>query len=94
MLHRYRESLVHDRTALANRTRGYLREFGLFIPVGLSQVRKQVPLFLEDAENELSNMGRELFNDLLVQFYASDDKVTEYDSRIEKLCKQTRLVSA
>ncbi len=62
MLHGYRESLVHDRTALANRIRGYLREFGLFIPIGLSQVRKQVPLFLEDAENELTVEIREIIS--------------------------------
>ena len=55
MLHRYRESLVHYRTALGNRIRGYLRESGLFLIVGLSQVRKQVPLLLEDAENELTS---------------------------------------
>lgn len=40
MLHRNRESLVQDRTVLANRVRGYLCEFILFIPIGLSQVRK------------------------------------------------------
>ena len=31
MMHRYRESLVHDRTAVANRIRGYLRESGIFL---------------------------------------------------------------
>jgi len=39
-----------------------LREFGLFIPVGLSQIRKQVPLFLEDAENELTFEMREIIS--------------------------------
>ncbi|STX34811.1 hypothetical protein [Legionella cincinnatiensis] len=37
MLHRYRESLTHERTALGNRIRGYLREVGLFLVQGLSQ---------------------------------------------------------
>lgn len=54
MLHRYRKSLVHDRTALGNRMRGYLREVGLLLVVGFSQVRKQVPSLLEDAGNELT----------------------------------------
>ncbi|WP_412758129.1 IS110 family transposase, partial [Legionella bozemanae] len=40
MLHRYRESLVHERTAVGNRMRGYLREVGLFLVMGLSQVRE------------------------------------------------------
>lgn len=46
MLHGYRESLVQDRTALANRIRGYLREMGLFLKQGLLEVRKLVPLLL------------------------------------------------
>ena len=53
MNHRYRESLVQDRTALANRIRGYLREMGIFLVVGLSQVRKEVPLVLGSALNSL-----------------------------------------
>ncbi|CAM4496658.1 MAG: IS110 family transposase ISPpr8 [Legionella sp.] len=39
MLHRYRDSLEQERTALSNRIRGYLREMGLFLPQGLPQVR-------------------------------------------------------
>ena len=62
MLHRYRENLVHDRTALGNRMRGYLREVGLFLVIGLSQVRKQVPILLEDAGNELTLEMREILS--------------------------------
>src|SRR5579883_902596 len=41
MLHRYRDSLVQDKVALANRIRGYLREVGLFLAQGFSHVKKQ-----------------------------------------------------
>lgn len=87
MLHRYRESLVHDRTALANRIRGYLREFGLFIAVGLSQVRKQVPCFLEDAENELTVELREIISNCHKKLLELDKEIEKYTQKIEVYCK-------
>lgn len=91
MLHRYRESLVQDRTALANRVRGYLREFGLFIPVGLSQVRKQVPLFLEDAENELTFEIREIISSCHTKLLDLDQEIERYTQKIEHFCKQNAM---
>ncbi len=91
MLHRYRESLVQDRTAIANRTRGYLREFGLFIPVGLSQVRKQAPSFLEDAENELTVEMREIISNCHKKLLELDKEVERYTQKIEGYCKQNEI---
>lgn len=88
MLHRYRESLVQDRTALVNRIRGYLREFGLFIPKGLSQVRKQVPIFLDDAENELTVEVREIIANCHTKLLELDQEVDKYTKKIEYFCKQ------
>lgn len=91
MLHRYRESLVQDRTALANRIRGYLREFGIFIPVGLSQVRKQVPLFLEDAENELTIEIREIISNCHKKLLELDKEIEKYTRKIEIHCTQNAI---
>jgi transposase len=88
MLHRYRESLVQDRTALTNRMRGYLREFGLFIPVGLSQVRKQLPFFLEDAENELTTEIRAILSSCYNRLLELDKEIEVYSQKIESFCKQ------
>lgn len=90
-LHRYRESLVQDRTALANRIRGYLREFGLFIPVGLSQVRKQVPLFLEDAENELTFAIREIISSCHRKLLELDNEIEKYSQKIEDFCEKNTI---
>ncbi len=46
-VHRMREHWVRERTALMNRMRALLSEFGLIIPVGLSSLIKQVPLMLK-----------------------------------------------
>lgn len=91
MLHRYRESLVQDRTALANRIRGYLREFGLFISIGLSQVRKQVPLFLEDAENELTFEIREIISSFHKKLLNLDQEIERYTLKIERFCEQNAI---
>lgn len=88
MLHRYRDSLVQDRTALSNRIRGYLRGMGLFLPMGLSQVRKQVPLFLEDAENELTIAMRKILLSCHKKLLELDVEIEKYTQKIEHFCKQ------
>lgn len=88
MLHRYRESLLQDRTALANRIRGYLREIGLFLPLGLTQVRKQVPSFLEDGANELTTIMREMLATCYKRLLELDKEIEQYTQKIETFCKQ------
>lgn len=34
MMHRMQESLVHDRTKVANQMHGFLHEFGISLPKG------------------------------------------------------------
>jgi len=53
-LHRVRDRLVHRRTALINQIRGFLLERGIAFPKGPANLRKQMPVILEDAER---NMG-------------------------------------
>ncbi len=87
-IHRVRERLVGARSALVNQIRGLLMEYGIVIAQGISQVRRKLVTIIEDTENELSPMGRELFRDLHAQLYAADEKVAEYDERIKVLCRQ------
>lgn len=87
-IHRIRERLVKNRSALVNQIRGLLAEYGVVIAQGISHVRKRLPEIIEDMTNELSDRGRELFNDLLVQLYDADTKVEEYDKKIHRISKQ------
>lgn len=89
-VHRIRERLVKERTALVNQIRGLLAEYGVVMAQGIQQVRKRLPEILENANNELSDFGRQLFSDLLTQFYSVDGKVDEYDDQIRKICKQSK----
>jgi transposase len=51
-LHRARQGFIRERTALANRIRGLLAEFGLIIPQGIHHIARRMPQILEDADNE------------------------------------------
>jgi transposase len=82
-LHRVRSQLVKQRTAQANQIRGLLAEYGIIIPKGISHIRKSLPLILEDAENELTALTREIFSDLYEHLKALEEKVKLYTHKIE-----------
>jgi transposase len=52
-VHRLRQGLIEERTALANRLRGLLAEYGVVVGMGLNQLRQALPEILEDGANTL-----------------------------------------
>lgn len=82
MLHRARSMLVKERTAQANQIRGLLAEYGIVMPQSVNTLRKQLPLILEDAANELTDLGREVFTDLYTRLTELDEHIAQYDQRI------------
>jgi transposase len=91
VVHRVRSRLVEERTALVNQTRGLLTEYGIIVSQGISVIRKALPEILEDAENDLSHFGRQLFFDLYEQICAQDKKIKEYDQKLEAIFKSNDL---
>jgi transposase len=75
-LHRLRERCLGDRTALCNQLRGLLAEYGLVFPKGVTTLRRRLPGLLEDGENGLSD----LFRQLLAQGY---QQLQELDGHID-----------
>lgn len=63
-LHRVRDRLVHRRTALINQIRGFLLERGIAFRKGPANLRNQMPVILEDAEQseraETTECGEEI----------------------------------
>ena len=84
-LHRVRQGLVKERTAQANRLRGLLGEYGLVIGQGLAQVRKRLPEILEDGENGLSGLAREVLADVYQQVRELDARVAAYTAKLTRL---------
>jgi transposase len=87
-LHRIRSQLVARRTAQSNQVRGLLLEYGIVIPQGIRYVRQQIPLILEDADNGLSDLFRELLNDMYREFVHLDERLEALENKLLRLCVQ------
>ena len=77
MLHRVRSGLVAERTAQANRLRGFLGEYGIVIGPGLTQLRKHLPEILADDAHGLSALARELLSDCHLRILELDRQVSD-----------------
>ncbi|MCG9783279.1 IS110 family transposase, partial [Vibrio brasiliensis] len=82
-VHRMREHWVRERTAIMNRIRALLSEFGLVIPVGRSSLMKQVPLMLEDANNELPQLARAVLHDAYLHLNALNQRIADTEQAFE-----------
>ena len=82
-LHRVRSRLVACRTQLANQIRGLLAEYGIVLPQHVGQLRKGLPMVMEDAENDLTGFGRRLFNSLYEELTELEQKIEAADQQIQ-----------
>lgn len=85
--HRIREILVIQRTAKANQIRGLVGEYGLVAPVGIGQLRKALPDWLEGADNGLTVEFRALLADLYEDLRHLDNRVDRLDQHIARCVK-------
>ena len=83
-LHRAREGFVKARTAQANQIRGLLTEYGVVIPLGISQIFKQLPDILEDGGNDLPGVFRKLLQGLGEHLKELNRQVDEVDAQIQQ----------
>lgn len=84
-LHRVRSRLVNSRTGLANQIRGLLAEYGIVLPQHVSQLRRGLPLILEDATNELTPFSRRLFIFPRDELLSLEEKIKALDEQIESV---------
>ncbi len=82
-VHRARQGFVKTRTAQANQMRGLLAEYGIVVPKGIGHIAKRVPEILEDGENALPGMMRELLQRLNEELKAVDRQVGELERQIK-----------
>jgi transposase len=82
-VHRARQAFVKARTAQANQIRGLLAEFGVVIPQGIGHIAKRLPEILEDGENAMPGMMRELLRRLGENLKRMDQQVAELERQIK-----------
>jgi len=86
-VHRVRQGLVEERTALGNRLRGLLAEYGVVVGTGLDRLRRALPEILEDGANTIPGIAREVFADAEQHLRQLDARIATYDRRIAALAK-------
>ena len=84
-VHRVRQQLMKTRTALVNQVRGLLAEFGIVVAQGVGRLRRALPTMLEDRENGLSAVMRELLGEIGERLRFIDDRLRKYDLTIQRL---------
>ncbi len=82
-LHRARQGFVRARTAQANQIRGLLSEYGITLPQGISHVANCLPKIVEDADNDLPGMFRELLVRLRAHLVELDRQVQDLEEQID-----------
>jgi len=86
-VHRARQLLIAERTALVNHSRGLRAEFGLIVPAGIGALRRLWPSLLEAPA--VPALAREVFTDLADRLRTVDERIAVYDRRVEAGARQT-----
>ncbi|MDG6774955.1 IS110 family transposase, partial [Thiomicrorhabdus sp. ZW0627] len=87
-LHRVRQRLMKNKTALINQIRGLGLEYGIAIPEGAHKIMAHLPEHLEDAENELTTLSRELFHEMLQELQDNQQRIKTLDLRLALISQQ------
>jgi transposase len=82
-IHRLREGYKAERTALINRIRGVLTEFGMTFPQSPEALRKVLADVVEDASNELTGIARLVLQRAHLHWIDLDLQMQWCDERIE-----------
>jgi transposase len=91
-LHRLRAGAIKERTALCNRLRGLLAEYGIAIPQGVGHLRRRIPQLLEDGENGLESLFRELLARGYQQLCELDVHIDEYTRLLERDAREQEVI--
>ncbi|MEO5738368.1 MAG: IS110 family transposase [Variovorax sp.] len=83
-VHRVRQGFVEQRTAVINRIRGLLSEFGVVLPLRASTVRRHATACLED----LPGWGNTAIGDLLSELTRLDERIALYDHHVAQMARE------
>jgi len=90
MLHRIRQRLVRNMTALGNQIRGLAREYGVIFPEGIKALRKAIPFELENGDNDLTPVAREMLYELYLELNLMTEKKKPFWSVLHGNLKSSR----
>jgi transposase len=82
LLHRGRERLVRQRTALVNALRAHLAEFGMIAPQGLRNVSKLIAVIRDEGDTRLPVVARQVLEVLAVQIEQLDAGIAALEQQL------------
>ncbi len=81
-VHRLRQGLVEERTALINRLRGLLTEFGVVAPLSPEKLRRELRHCLDEEKTPLPPAVRQLVADELAALDPLEERIAAYAAQI------------
>jgi transposase len=83
MVHRTRQGFVESRTAIINRIRGLLAEFGIVLPQKAQVVRREAARHMDG----LPGFGKLVIEDLLDEIRHLDERTKAYDAHVRSMAR-------
>lgn len=77
---------------MGNQIRGLLAEYGIILPLHLSQIRRQLPVLFSEEHPLLTFFSRELYASLYEELCALDERIEAMDERIQGCSLPTNAV--
>ena len=90
-VHRVRELLVHQRTALINQVRGLLGERGVIIAQTPAAFKRAVPVALAQCEGDMTSTFQAILIELLEQMRFLEERITRTNQWIAAFMKHSVL---
>jgi len=87
-MHRLRQQRIKERTALSNQLRGLLMEYGIVMTRGVNELRRRIPVILDDEKNGLTALFRQLLRQGYMQLLELDTHINTYTKILTAHSKQ------
>jgi transposase len=86
-LHRVRERLIGERTALVKEVHGLLHAYGMVMPKGVSKFRQAVVGTLEAEKDQLTPLSQERFWKWVDECAALEEQLAYYQEKLDTLAQ-------
>jgi transposase len=90
-VHRLRQGLVEERTALINRLRGLLTEFGVVAPLSPEKLRRELARCQDPEDRRLPATVRQLVGDQVTALDQLDARLASYADKIATQANQSEV---
>lgn len=88
-IHRIRQRLIRQRTALMNEARGFLYEYGIIFAQGTSAWENCMKALLSDEKIEITQQAKCLFEELYSEWLRINESIQRNEQRLSELAEKS-----